>query len=166
MEEEQVTIPHHTLESHTIAIQLRIVTCTNMVMSTPAIAPMSARLNVNAINALDTDSTGSPEIKAIESPFAKQPLPEAPTYDTLPVEQQHVLYNFFHYVDQGTSNIPCGGKIYHPSLNMDPVAWPHEKSACLPRTLAQLAHQDFKKEPLDNFAIMLSSLYLVIPCSL
>jgi len=46
---------------------------------------------------------------------------------------------------------------------MDPVAWPREKSTRLPRTLARLARQDFKKEPPDNLAIILRPQYPIIP---
>jgi len=84
----------------------------------------SARLDVKAIDALDTNITDDPEIKAINSPFAKQPLSEPPTYNFPPVEQQGFLHDFYHYIDQGTFGIPCRGKIYCPSLGMDLVAWP------------------------------------------
>jgi len=128
---------------------------TTMVLSTPAIDFTSASPDVEVIDALDVNVSDDLEIKAIEHPHVKQPLSEPSTHDPPSVEQQDVLYDFYRYIDQGTFGIPCRGKIYCPSPGMHPVAWPQEKSAHLPRTLAQLAHQDFKKEPPDNLAIML-----------
>ncbi len=193
MEEEKVTIPHHTLESHanTIkprnvtstttvtpmmipcctseshvnTIKPRNVTSTTTVMSIPMIDFSCANLKVKVINAPDIKVTNDLYIKDVNSPLVKQTPPKVPTYKVAPVKQQDTLHNFFCYVDQGTFGIPCKGKIYCPLPGMDPVAWPHEKSTCLPRTLAQLAHQDFKKEPPDNFSIMLSPQYPTVPHS-
>jgi len=203
MEEEQVTIPHHTLESHanaikprnvanttmvtvgcTIAARLRNatstkmltptmmideprnVTCSTMVMPIPMIGFVSASPDVEATDNPEVKAVEAPEIKAVDSPLVNQSPLKSPTNHPVPVKQQDTLHDFFHYANQGTFDIPCGGKIYHPLPSMDPVAWPQEKSTCLPRTLAQLACQDSKKEPLDNFAIMLSPLYPIVPCFL
>ncbi len=182
--EEEVTIPCHTLESHPIAIKPRNMTSTSTVMSIPMINKprnetsattvttttvtnfTSASQHVKVIDALDVSINDNPDINTVDSTLTAQTPLETPTYNLPPVEQQDILHNFFHYIDQGTFGIPCGGKIYCPLPGMDPVAWPQEKSVCLPRTLAQLACQDFKKEPQDNFAIMPSPQYLIIPCLL
>ncbi len=185
MEEEKVTIPHHTSGSHANTIELRNmasnamntarhviaakprnVTSTTMVTPPPMIDFMSASPDVKVIDTLDVDVTDNPYIEAVNGPLIKQTPPEPPTYDFAPVKQQDTLHDFFHYINQGTFGIPYGGKIYHPLLGVDPVAWPQEKSAHLPRTLAQLACQDFKKEPLDSFAIMLSPQYPIVHHSL
>jgi len=71
------------------------------------------------------------------------------------------LHDFLLKIDQGTFGIPCGGKVCHSSPGMDHVSWPLEKSAFLPRILAQLACQDFKKEPPDSIATLLSPQYSI-----
>jgi len=101
---------------------------------------------VNPASIIDF-SSASPNI---DCPLVKQTLPDSPAYHAVPEKQQAVLHDFLLEIDQGTFGIPCGGKIYHSSPGMDPVAWPLEKSTLLPRTLAQLACQDFKKEPPDS----------------
>jgi len=169
-----MTIPCRTSESHVnmskprnvastitataqcvITATPRNVTHTIMVMTTHKINFMSASPNVKVTDDL--------KIEAVNSPLTDQTPPESPTYKVAPVKQQDTLHNFSHYVNQGTFGIPCGGKIYRPSPGMDPVVWPQEKSTHLPRTLAQLAHQDFKKEPPDNFVIILNPQYPIIP---
>ncbi len=146
-----------------ITAKSRNVTHTSMVMPTPMINFISVSPDVKITDDPEIKAVYTPDIKVINDPLVDQTPPEPPTYDFTPVEQQGTLHNFFHHVNQGTSSIPCEGKIYHPLPSMDLVAWPREKSACLPRTLAQLTHQDFKKQPPDNFAIMLSLQYLIIP---
>ncbi len=128
---------HFPMVTHTpVIVEPRIVMCTTTVVPTPAIDFMSASPDVKVINALDVKITDNPEIKAAEHPLVEQSLSEPPTYNPSPVEQEDTLHDFFHYVNRGTFGIPCGGKIYCPLLGMDLVAWPQEKSACLPRTLA------------------------------
>ncbi len=142
MEEEMVTIPCCTLESHAsmakprnvantdmvtarhaIAAKLRNVTSTMMVTPTPMINLLSASTDVKVINAPDIKVTNNPEIKAVNSSLINQTPPESPTYEVAPVKQQDTLHNFFHYINQGTFGIPYGGKIYCSSPGMDPVAW-------------------------------------------
>jgi len=142
------------------------VACTTTVLPTPMIDFTSISPDVKVIDTLDVMITDDPDIKANDSTLVEQLLSEPPTYDPPPVKQQDVLYDFYRYIDQGTFGIPCRGKIYCPLPGMRPVAWPQEKSARLPRTLAQLACQDFKKEPPDNFAIVLSPQYPIVPHSL
>ncbi len=164
MEEEKLTIPCRTMESHANTIKPRNVTSVATVTPTPTIDYSSASPDVKVIDTSDIKATDVPEIKAVNSPLVDQTVPKSPTYyEVAPVKQQDTLHDFFHYIDQGTFGIPCRGKIYCPLPGMDPVAWPREKSACLPRTLAQLARQDFKKEPPDGFAIMLSPQYPIVP---
>ncbi len=132
MEEEQVTIPCHTTESHANTVKPRNVTSTTTVtptpmvikprnvmnattvMTTPVIDFMSASPDVKVINALDVKVTNKPNIKAVDSPLIDQTPPESPTYEVAPVKQQGTLYDFSFYIDQGTFGIPCRGKIYHP----------------------------------------------------
>ena len=113
-----MTIPHHTLESHANN-KPRKVTSTAMVMPIPIINFLHANLKVKVIKVTD-----DPEIKAVDCPLVEQTLPESPTYEVVPVEQQDTLHDFFHYVNQGTFSIPCRDKIYCPLPGMDPVAWP------------------------------------------
>ncbi len=148
---------------HAIAAKPRNVTTDTTVTLPPTISSSSASSDVKVINDLDVDITNDLYIGAVDSPPIEQTPSEPPTYNLAPVEQQDTLHDFSRYVNQGTFSIPCRGKIYCPLPGMDPVAWPREKSARLPRTLAQLARQDFKKEPPDNFAIMLSPQYPIIP---
>jgi len=125
MEEEKVTIPHHTMESHVSTVKPRNVTSTTTVTPPPMIDFTNASPDVKVINALDVNITNDPEIEAVNSPLINQTLPKSPTYyEVAPVEQQDTLHNFFHYIDQGTFGIPCGGMIYRPSSSMDLVAWP------------------------------------------
>ncbi len=118
---------------------------TTMVLSTPAIDFTSASLDVKVIDALDVNINDNMDIKAVEHPLVEQPLSEPPTYDPPPVEQQDVLHNFYHFLKHGTFVIPCGGKIYRPLPHMDPVAWPREKSARLPRTLGTAHSSGFQE---------------------
>jgi len=141
MEEEWVTIPHRTMGSHANAIQprnvpsmvnarclstakARNVTHTATVMPTPMIDFTSADPDVKVTDALDVNITDNLDIKAVDSTLITQTPLEPPTYDLPPVEQQGFLHDFYHYINQGTFGIPCGGKIYHPSLGMNLVAWP------------------------------------------
>ncbi len=105
-------------------------------------------------------STSSSFVKKAESDAIpstyKQALPKSPVYHVVPVKLQADLDDFLLQIYQGTFGIPCGGKIYCSSPGMDPVAWSLEKSTFLPRTLAQLACQDFKKEPTDSNTGVLS----------
>jgi len=71
------------------------------------------------------------------SDIHKQAVSKSHVYHIMPEEQQAVLHDFLHCIDQGTFGIPCEAKIYRSSSGMDPVAWPLEKSAFLPRILAQ-----------------------------
>jgi len=84
--------------------------------------------------------------KSDDSPLVK--TPESPAYHAVPEKQQAILHDFLLQIDQGSFGIPCGGKIYHSSPGMNPVAWSLKKSALLPRTLAQLACQDSRRCPL------------------
>jgi len=77
----------------------------------------------------------------------------------VPEKQQVILLDFLLSIDQGTFGILCGGKIYCSSPGMDYVSRSLEKSALLPRTLAQLACQDFKKGPPDSNTAVLSLQY-------
>ncbi len=158
MEEEKVTIPHHTKESHVDANKPKNETSIAMVTSTSMINYLNASPDIKVID--------GPEIEAVNNSLVEQTPPKSPTYEAAPVKQQDTLHNFLCYVDQGTFGIPCKGKIFHSSPYMDSVAWPQEKSAHLPRTLAQLAHQDFKKEPPNGIAAMLHPQYPIVPCIL
>ncbi len=138
-----MTIPCNTSESHVntskprnvastimattrraITAMPRNVTHTIMVTTTPTINSSSASSDVKVIDALDVNITDNPYIKAVNGPLVEQIPPKSPTYDFAPVKQQDTLHDFFHYVNQGTFSIPCGGKVYCPSPGMDPVAWP------------------------------------------
>jgi len=75
-------------------------------------------------------------------------------HHVVPVKQQEILHDFPFF--QGRFGIPCVGKVCHCSPRMNYVSLPIEKSALLPMTLAQLACQDFKKEPPDSYAAVQS----------
>jgi len=88
----------------------------------------------------------------------KQALSKSHVHHVLPVEQQEVFHDFLLKIDKGTFGIPCGDKVCHASLGMNHVSFSGE-FYFLPRTLAQLACQGFKKEPSDSFAAVLSPQY-------
>jgi len=79
MEEEKVTIPHHTMESHVSTVKPRNETSTTMVTLPPTINSSSASPDVKVIDApdikvidaLDVKVTDDLEIKAANSPLVK-----------------------------------------------------------------------------------------------
>ena len=89
-------------------------------------------------NAFESSTTGS----------CKHTISKSHVHHVVPVKQQEILHDFPFF--KGRFGIPCGGKVCHYSPGMNHVSWPLEKSALLPRTLAQLGCQDFKKEPPDS----------------
>jgi len=97
--------------------------------------------------------------KAIDSPLVKQTPPKSPANHAVPEKQQAILHEFLFHIDQGTFGILCGDKVCHPFPGMDHESWSLEKSTVLPRTLAQLACHDFKKEPPDRNTAVLSPQY-------
>ncbi len=105
-----------------------------------------------------SSSVKEAEIIAASSSFTcihKQTMAKSHVHHVVPVMQQEILHDFLLKINQGSFGIPCGGKVCHSSACMNHVSWPLESSV-LPRTLAQLACQDFKKEPPDSFATVLS----------
>ena len=106
-------------------------------------------------------SSASPDVKTVDSPLVQTP-PKPPAYYAVPEKQQADFHDLLLLIDQGSFGIPCEGKIYCLSPGMNPVVWFLKKSALLPRTLAQLACQDFKKEPPDSFAPVLSPQYPIM----
>jgi len=101
-------------------------------------------------NAMISSTTGS----------CKHTMSKSHVHHVVPVKQQEILHDFPFF--KGRFGIPCGGKVCHPSPGMNHVSWPMEKSALLPRTLAQLACQDFKKEPPDSLATLVSPQFPLI----
>ncbi len=99
--------------------------------------------------------------------ICKHTISKSHVHHVVPVrKQQEILHDFLFRINQDTIGIPCGGKVCHPSSGMKDVSWPLEKSALLPRTLAQLACQDFKKEPLIALQLCQPSLPILhIFCS-
>jgi len=72
-----------------------------------------------------------------------------------PARQLEPLHYLLHMIDQGNFGVSYGVKddpLPHDLRNYS--HWPLDKSASLPRTLVQLACQDFKKEPPDNHALL------------
>ncbi len=70
-----------------------------------------------------------------------------------PARQLEPLHYLLHMIDQGNFGVSYGVKddpLPHDLRNYS--HWPLDKSASLPRTLVQLACQDFKKESPDNHA--------------
>jgi len=104
-------------------------------------------------------SSASQDVKAVDSPLVKQTPPKSTAYQAVPEKQQEVLHDFLLHIDQGSFGILCGGKIYCPSPGLNHAVWFLEKSTLLPRTLAQLACQDFKKEPPDRITAVPSPQY-------
>jgi len=138
MEEEKVTTPPSSTARCVNATKPR---------NSPMINFLSASTEIEDVDSLLVKQT-PPKSPPYHVALVEQTPPESSPYHVAPVKWQVILHNFICYVDQGTFGIPCGGKIYCSSPGMDPVAWPQEKLAHLLRTLAHLAHQDFKKEPL------------------
>jgi len=143
MEEEKVTIPPCPKTRVVNATMPRNVTSSTVVTPAPMI----------------NFSSASPDVKAVDSPLVKQTPPKSPAYHAAPEKQQADLYDLLLQIDQGSFGTPCGSKIYCFSPGLNPVVWFLEKSALLPRTLAQLACQDFKKEPPDSNTAVLSPQY-------
>jgi len=86
----------------------------------------------------------------------KHTLSNYHVHHVVPVKQQDILHDFLFKINQGTFGIPCGGRVSQSSPGMNHVSLPMEKFAFLPRTLAQLACQNFKKKPCDSFAAVLT----------
>jgi len=129
-------------------------TCTTTVMPTPTVSFMSASPDVKVTNDL--------EIKAVDSPLVNQ-IPNTwlcTCWATRCFAQLLLLHWPRH--------------IWHPIWRQDllPFAWYGPscfalREVCsLAKDPGQHAHQDFKKEPVDSFAIKLNPQYLTIPCPL
>jgi len=140
---EKVTIPPCPKTRLVNATMPRNVTSSTMVTPAPMI----------------NFSSASPDVKVVDSPLVKQTPPKSPAYHAVPEKHQAILHDFLLQIDHGSFGIPCGGQIYHSSPGMNHAVWSLKKSALLPKTLAQLACQDFKKKPPDCNTGVLSPQY-------